>query len=190
MAFHPHNPISPQIIAKATPTVAAVLCLTVSAIGYVFLVAPEMEKYRPGGPLDVEAKRQVVQNRKQYLSDLKKLNQLYEEYGSGEQNVVSSIIPNDKDVSSLFATYELLAKQMKIGLESIDIVSQDGKVKNIPGAREIVISLKFSGVNYTKFKEVLSVLETYGRFTDVLSFDIQPESQFANINIRTYYFLK
>lgn len=181
------NPVTASLVAKIAPFVAAFLFLATSIAGYTLIVQPELQKYLPGGPLDEAAKRQIVDNRKSYLTGLKGLDTLYTQYGSGDASVIPSILPSAPDLPSIFTSYEQLAKQMGIGLESVDIVSQDTKIKSIPGARQVVISLKFDGVDYTKFKKLLTLLESNSRFTDVMSFDIQPDSQFANFTVQTYY---
>ncbi len=182
--------MSSKLIASSTPIVSGLMFAVIAALCFVYFIQPEIKQYEPGGPLDVEAKRTIVANRKQYLLDLKKLNELYTTYGVGEQSIVSTMLPSGKDIPGIFAGYELLAKRMKIGLESIDIVNQDGKAKGIAGAKEIVVSLRLSNVDYAKFKEFLNVLETSSKFIDVVSFDIQPESRFSNVTLKTYYFSK
>ena len=182
--------LNQQLITKATPLACGLVFVVIVAIFFVYLIQPEIRQYEPGGPLDVEAKRKIVEDRKQYLDDLRKLNTLYTTYGVGEQSAVSTIVPDAKDIPGVFSGYELLAKRMKIGLESIDIINQDGKAKGIPGAKEIIVSLRLSNVDYAKFKDFLGVLETSSRFIDVVSFDIQPESRFSTVTLKTYYFSK
>lgn len=174
-------------VQKLAPFGAGVIFLVVSIAGYFLVIQPEISKFLTGGPLDVEVKKQIVENRKAYLSDMRALDALYEQYGKGDTSKISTILPSSKDLPSLFSSYERLAKNMGIGLQSIDIVTQDGKVKNVPGVKEVLISLKFANIDYVKFKKLLAVLEANARFTDVVSFDIQPDSQFATLNIKTYY---
>lgn len=185
---HSRKPLlSASALAHSTPILCALAFAAIAIAGFFAVIRPEIEQYQPGGPLDVQAKRQIVENRKQYLSDLKKLNQLYTAYGAGDASALSVILPGAKDLPALFAGYESLARRMKFGLQSIDIISADGKVKGSPAAKEIIVALKLDSVDYAKFKELLHILENSSRLTDIISFDIQPDSKFANITLKTYY---
>lgn len=172
---------------RLVPLLAAILFAGVFGALFMLVIAPEIQKYRPGGQFDVEEKKKIVENRRLYLEDLKKLQALYEQYGEGEQSKLNMVLPSGPDIATIFSSYERFAKKMGVSLQSIDIVSQDGKVKNNPGAKEVLISLSFTNVDYAKLKILLKALETHARFTDVVSFDSSPDSQAAGINIRTYY---
>lgn len=166
---------------------AVLVCFGIFGGLFVTVIQPEIQKYRPGGKFDVEEKKKIVEDRRVYLEDLKKLNALYQQYGEGTESKLARMLPVSPDVANIFTSYERFAKKMGVSLQSIDIVGQDGKVKNVPGAREVLISLSFSNVDYAKFKQLLKALEANSRFTDVVSFDIAPDSQAASVNVRTYY---
>lgn len=177
-----------KILEIATPLAMIALFFVVILAAYTMVLDREIRKYMPGGSFHTDTEREIVQSRTAYAQDLEMLYQLYTTYGSGTANAVEQIIPTDKEIPSLFAAYERVAKKLKVGLETLDIVNVDAISKTAQGAREMTISLKFSNVDYERFKQLLEIFETLMRFTDVISFDLQPETRFANLMIKIYYY--
>ncbi len=176
-----------ESIGRLVPILAPLVFVVIALPLFLLLVMPQFSDYLPGGSRDLEATRQIIQSRRQYLEDLRQLKVLHEKYGDGNAALMNRILPGDKSIPDVFAYYERLAKRMRVGLQSIDIVSQDAPAKGLSGVKEMNISLKFSGVDYKKLKELLKMFEDSSRITEVLSFDIQPEGRSAAMMIKTYY---
>ncbi len=166
---------------------AAVLFIGVAGSLYFFVVQPELARYLPGGSRDLQAKKEIIASRQTYLDDLRKLQASYQSYGSGTDNSIDKMLPSGKDIPDIFTNYEQFAKKMGVGVQLIDIVSQDASVKGLSGVKEIDVSLRFNNVDYQKFKELLKALESSGRLTDIISFDIQPDSRSASMLVKNYY---
>lgn len=174
-------------LGKLLPIIAVLVFVAVGLPLFFLLIQPEVSVYLPGGSRDLDATRQIIQSRREYLSDLRKLVALYDVYGKGDAALIKRVLPSEKNIPEVFAFYERLAKRMGIGLQSIDIVSQDASAKGLSGVKEMSISLRFTAVDYQKFKELLKLFESSSRVTEILSFDIQPESRNATLLIKTYY---
>lgn len=176
------------VIEKLMPLVVVLIFLAVLAPTYFFLLQPELNKYLPGGDQNIETARELLAKRKIYASQLKPLQELYEQYGNGSQsNVIETILPPELDIPTIYATFERIGNDLDIGVQSIDIGSVEGASSSVAGVKSVTISMKMSGVGYEKMKEILRYLETSMRLTDVNVIDFDPRSKFLSLTMRVYY---
>ena len=176
------------VLEKLMPLVVIAIAATILAPTYIFLLQPELKKYLSGGEQNVQTAQEFLDKRKSYADQLKPLQELYEQYGSGSQaNVIETIMPSDLDVATIYATFERVGRDLDIGLQSIDIGNVDGASSSVQGVKSVIISMKISGVGYEKMKDILRYLETTMRLTDVNVIDFDPRSKFLSLTMRVYY---
>ena len=176
------------VLEKLMPLVVIAIAATILAPTYIFLLQPELKKYLSGGEQNVQTAQEFLDKRKSYADQLKPLQELYEQYGSGSQaNVIETIMPSDLDVATIYATFERIGRDLDIGVQSIDIGNVDGASSSVQGVKSVIISMKISGVGYEKMKDILRYLETTMRLTDVNVIDFDPRSKFLSLTMRVYY---
>ena len=176
------------VLEKLMPLVVIAIAATILAPTYIFLLQPELKKYLSGGEQNVQTAQEFLDKRKSYADQLKPLQELYEQYGSGSQaNVIETIMPSDLDIATIYATFERIGRDLDIGVQSIDIGNVDGASSSVQGVKSVIISMKISGVGYEKMKDILRYLETTMRLTDVNVIDFDPRSKFLSLTMRVYY---
>ncbi len=184
----PDNTKRAQLLQKTLPLDILLIFVAVWGSFYYFFFQHEIQKFLPGGTYHTQTEQQQLRDRQSYLEDLKKLKTLQETYGADNKGALSQIIPATKDVPLIFSMYERVAHEHNLGLQLIDIVSQDASRKDAPGVREMVVALKLTNVDYKRLKELIRDIEKSARLTDVLSFDFDPEAQTLSLNVKLYYF--
>ncbi len=176
------------VLEKLMPLVVIAIAAAILAPTYIFLLQPELKKYLSGGEQNVQTAQEFLDKRKSYADQLKPLQELYEQYGSGSQaNVIETIMPSDLDIATIYATFERIGRDLDIGVQSIDIGNVDGASSSVQGVKSVIISMKISGVGYEKMKDILRYLETTMRLTDVNVIDFDPRSKFLSLTMRVYY---
>lgn len=176
------------VLDKVLPVIVIMIVAAVLAPTYFFLLQPELKKYLPGGEQNIRTAQELLEKRKGYVDQLKPLQELFEQYGSGSQsNIIGTILPSDLDIPTIYATFERIGRDLQIGVQSIDIGSVESASSSVQGVKSVIISMKISGVRYEKMKEILQYLETTMRLTDVTTIDFDPRSKFLSLTMRVYY---
>lgn len=176
------------VLDKLMPLIVVVIFAAVLAPTYFFLIQPELSKYLPGGDHNIATAQDLLDKRKAYESQLKPLQELYEQYGNGSQsNVIDTILPSDLDIPTIYATFERIGRDLNVSVQSIDIGNIESASSSVQGVKSVIISMKMSGVVYSKMKEILHYLESSMRLTDVNVVDFDPRSKFLSLTMRVYY---
>ncbi len=181
------NPAA-TVIGKVMPVIVIVIFAAVLAPTYFFLLQPELNKYVSGGTQNIDTARELLEKRKNYAAQLRPLEDLYDEYGTGSQsNTIETILPTSLDIPTIYAIFERFGRDMNIGVQSIDIGSLESASSAVQGVKSVIISMKMSGVGYEKMKEILKYLEVSMRLTDVTTIDFDPRAKFLSLTMRVYY---
>ncbi|MDP2629976.1 MAG: hypothetical protein Q8P56_01060 [Candidatus Uhrbacteria bacterium] len=178
-----------RIFEALTPfLIVTIFALVVVSIFY-YIIQPALQNYLPGGPLNIGTVQELLKSRKLYKDDLNGLFSFYTSSKTAPQDPLAMIFPSDKDVPTLYALFEKLAKDSDIGLQVIDISENGTDAKNTKGQiRKVPISLRFVNVDYAGLKRVISVLESNIRLTAIDNFSYDPINKTVSFSIATYYF--
>ncbi len=178
-----------SIFDKAEPVLILLIVCGVLWYMYTSFIQPELLKYLPGGEFNSETEKAKLVEQQNYLKELKDFYTLYQQKTSGT-DVLAGTVPQHADYPIFFAGFEKIAADLSLGLEVISISAPKGideKKKTKGELKELMVSLKFTKVDYKKLKTLLNIFETNKRILDVQSVDADPASGFASFLIRTYY---
>lgn len=177
------------ILDKVEPVLILAIVAGVLWYMYVSFMQPELQKYLPDGVFNSDAEKAKLAEQQSYLRDLKEFYALYQKRTSGA-DVLTDTVPQYAEYQVLFAGFEKIAADLDLGLEVVSMAAPKGieKKKQEKGEfKELVISAKFTGVDYKKLKTLLDIFETSKRILDVQSVDADPAGEFASFVIKTYY---
>jgi len=174
--------LSPQ----TAPFLAGATFLLIAGAMIWFIAVPQIYRFMDGGDLNASAQQSTLEQKTKYLQNLQKLKAISEQIEAQGATGVNNILPSDKDIPTLFATYEAIAHTQGVELGSVDIVTPADASKQ-SGLNQLQVSLRMSGVRYATFKTFLKSLESLQRVADVKSFGYDAKSGFLNIGLTTYY---
>lgn len=188
MPFDPKK-TGATIFDTVSPFLIVIIFAAVFGTAYTYLVQPELQKYLPGGPLNYHTVNDLLTSRQQYRDNLEGLFTFYKKATANAQDPLTMVLPSDKDIPTLYALFEKIAKDSSAGLQVIDISSKDGSAKNTDGKiKQVEISLRFVNVDYAGLKRLLAALETNIRLTTIKDIAFDPANSIANFTVTTYYF--
>ncbi len=182
--------VSPLVILldRIAPFLIVLIFGLIFGFFFIRVIQPEYQKYLPGGPLHADTEKVRLLDRTRYRDDLKKLFDLYKENTSGELDGLSLLVPDTQDVPTLLAGAEKLIRTQGASLQSIEFVGVDSDAKpNKPGIFQFEISLQLAQVDYPRFKNILSALESQIRLTDITAVDYDPSAKTASITAKVYW---
>ena len=177
------------ILDKIEPLL--VLAIIVGVLWYMAIsfIWPEFRKYMAGGEFHVQTEKAKLIEQKAYFKELKDFYTLYQQRTSGT-DVLAGTVPLHADYPSFFAGFEKVAADLGLGLEVVSISPPKGiepKKKEKGELKELLVSAKFTKVDYKKLKTLLNIFETNKRILDVQSVDADPAGGSASFVIKTYY---
>jgi Tfp pilus assembly protein PilO len=175
-------------------------------VSVYFMLLPKYRQISDEGYLDYEQKKQMLQVKKDELSELKKLKEELAQITSIEKERLSKILPTEKELPDIFLQMESLAmesglKVSRVAIKDVNnkqsVVSKDesGKkntAKQLSGIQTITISLSVEGdTTYESLKVLLDNIEDNMRIIDLDSLSFVPslekdEGAFS-LNLNTYY---
>ncbi len=171
-----------------TPAVVIIiLCL-----GGLFILMPKYDEVRVSGVLNLENKREELQNKLQYFDQLKELQSNFSKLSSRDIQNLNLSLPDDSDNAGIFVQLENIAEVSGFDLLSVDISpSQDVRAVSQKLADDVAklnISMTVSGGNYNNLKNLLEELELNFRLFDINSINFSSGSNLYTLNLSTYYF--
>ena len=177
------------ILDKIEPLL--VLAIIVGVLWYMAIsfIWPEFRKYMAGGEFHVQTEKAKLTEQQAYFKELKNFYTLYQQRTSGA-DVLAGTVPLHADYPSFFAGFEKVAADLGLGLEVVSITPPKGiepKKKEKGELKELLVSAKFTKVDYKKLKTLLNIFETNKRILDVQSVDADPAGGSASFVIKTYY---
>ncbi len=177
------------VLDKVMPLIVVLIFIAILTPTYLFLIQPELTKYLPGGIHNIQTAQELLNKRKVYVSQLKPLEELYERYGSPAQSgsIIDIILPSELDIPTIYATFERIGRDLGVSVQSIDIGNMESASSSVQGVKSAIISMKMSGVQYEKMKDILKTFESSMRLTDVNVIDFDPRSKFLSLTMRVYY---
>jgi len=184
MPLQPKNKAGANILNALTPLLIVIVFGGVLTPSYLYLIQPRLQLYLAGGERNIETERAKLDDREQYLADLKSFHAFYQERGEGS-DALSMLLPIEPNSESLFGFFDEIAPN-GVKLEAIDIGAQKPK-KGKQAIEDITISLSYAGVQYNTLKSLLGALETSKRLIDVDSFSFDPVGRLATLTVKLYY---
>ncbi len=156
---------------------------------FYFVIQPELQKYLPGGPVNVETVKTLLGSRQTYRDDLKNLADFYKATIANKQDPLMMVLPSKEDIPTLYATFEKIAQDASVSLQSIEIIKQGEDAKNTKGQiRTVSIAVRFGGLDYEGLKRLIDILELNMRLTHITSVQFDPQNHSASFSVETYYF--
>ncbi len=188
MPFEPKK-TGATIFDAVSPFLIVIIFAIVFGGAYTYFIQPELQKYLPGGPLNYQTVKDVLTSRTQYRDNLNALFTFYKGTTANAQDPLAMVLPSDKDIPTLYALFEKIAKDVGVGLQVIDISQKDENAKNTDGKiKEVAISLRFVNVDYAALQRLLTALEGNIRLTTINDISFDPANSIANFSVTTYYF--
>ncbi len=175
------------ILDKLTPIIIVLVFGGVVVPAFLYLIQPRIQIYLSGGSNNVKAQTDILQGREEYANDLRVFAALYKEKGAAADTDIRTLVPEGGENDFLFAFFETLGSRVNASLQVIDIEKILASKKAKPDIANITVAVKYAGVDYAGLKELLRLLETSKRLTDVLSFSFDPVGKFASMTVRMYY---
>lgn len=178
-----------SILDKAEPLLILLIFCGVVWYMATSYILPERKKYMAGGEFHVGTEKAKLTEQQAYLKELQDFYTLYKEKTSGK-DVLTGTVPQHAEYSAFFGGFEKIAADLSLGLEVVSITPPKGideKKKTNGKLKELMISAKFTKVDYKKLKTLLNIFETNKRIFDVQSINADPASGAASFIIKTYY---
>lgn len=144
----------------------------VVAIGLIFAIGRPLYADLKKTAEELRAQEDVLAKKEEKLSTLKSLQDKEEELKKENQKLLAAI-PEDKDVSRLFAQFEKIARESGVKIESVQESSHnnEGEEINSEYLQEINYNISATAPNYSALKKMLSNLEGALRLLSVSAFD-------------------
>jgi len=180
---------SVRILEAITPFLIVTIFAAIFGSFFYYIIQPELQKYLPGGPLNIASVQDLLQSRKAYRDDLNGLFTFYKSLTDKAQDPLMMVLPSNSDVPTLYALFEKIAVDVNVGLQVIDISDQGSDAKNTSGIiKSVPISLRFINVDYSTLKRLIDALESNIRLTTIDNFSYDPINHIASFSVKTYYF--
>ncbi len=140
----------------------------------------------------IKNQQEVLRQRQKELSELKSIKVSYEDLEDSSKRILE-ILPDQKDLPSIFVQLEALAHSHNLFLGTIDIAGDtafEDEEQNLNSSKlhKLNINLSLTGGDYFTLKEFLLDVEKNLRLLDIKSIVFTPESNTYNLIINTYYF--
>lgn len=156
---------------------------------FYYIIQPELLKYLPGGKVNENEVKLLLDARTTYRNDLKNFADFVKTADENKQDPVALILPSSVDVPTLYALFEKLSADVGVGLQLIDIGSASGDEQETSGQiAKVPITLRFVNVDYPTLKRLLTALEQNIRLTSIESLSYDPLGRSVSMEIFTYYF--
>jgi hypothetical protein len=181
--------LSVRILDALTPFLIVIIFAAVFGSFFYYIIQPESQKYLPGGPSNEFSVKELLKSRKTYRDDLNGLFTFYTSSKTQEQDPLTMILPSDKDVPTLYALFEKMAKDIDVGLQVIDISDARETTKSARSmVKRVPVALRFVNVDYGGLKRIIAALEHNGRLTAIENYSYDPGNNVASFSVVTYYF--
>ncbi|MBT5337932.1 type 4a pilus biogenesis protein PilO [Candidatus Falkowbacteria bacterium] len=140
----------------------------------------------------IEKKQQTLDIKEQELNQLKSIKVSYEDLEDSSKKILQ-VLPDERDLPSVFVQLEALAYKHNLFLSTVDIAAEQStgeekRKKDKVELHKLVINLSLSGGDYFTLKNFLNDVENNLRLLDIRSIVYSPEGNTYNISMNTYYF--
>ncbi len=176
------------------------IVIIIVAASYYFIFEPKYQQVGVGGSYNTRTLTIEISKRQDYLRQLEKLVQNYQQINQAQIARLEHILPEQKDVAGLFVQFETLAKKNNFVLagititEAADEASQGKSKTNPPLIKKLNVSLNLVGVeisnSYNEVKNFLDDVEKNLRLFDVNAVYFDADSTNYSVELFTYYFDK
>lgn len=181
-----------------------VLAVIIILPGYLFLLRPEMSGYNRDKAV-IAGKRSGLEQSVHQLLNYKEVSADYDRISPAEADKVNEILPVGVDKPSLYVNIESIVSDAGLTLENVNITESKSpvqlkaktKAKDLPdkstpdqikGELKIAtINFSASGVNYSRLKNLLAIIEKNLRLLDVQSLDYNPADGVVTMSLASYY---
>ncbi|MDD5043121.1 MAG: hypothetical protein PHD51_00420 [Patescibacteria group bacterium] len=174
-----------QYFKIITPLVAILILV----LGLFFILKPKYNEVKISGALNLEAKQEELAAKKLYLEQLISLRENYGSISEDDIAKIRGILPLEEDIPGLMAQFEKIVQGSGFNLSSLNISPAKNLFKNKgdEDVKKLLVVATIAGGDYSKFKDMLSVVESNLRLFDVRSINFTSGSDLYTLNISTYY---
>lgn len=175
--------------------------LIVFVLAWFLILQREYIALRQSGIIGYEATIERLQDRQDYLSGLRQMEESYEELNQEQLRQLEYLLPTGFDVSSTIARMEDFARQSGLSLLSVDVVSgrevqtganettaQNDVTFSNKNIREASISMNLAtDGSYEQLKRFLDTLDSFVPVLNLKSISYTPATASYAIQVQTYY---
>ncbi len=140
-----------------------IICFFLTLILGVGFLWPKFQDLREVQK-NIKEKGEQLQSNEEYFSNLEEIKINLEEY-QGELSKISSALPDDPSLPSLFDFLQKASSQSGLVLKGISPFTISS-LEEFPAFKEIQFGLEIAG-SYSSFKNFLSILEESARMIEV-----------------------
>ena len=179
--------------------------ILISAVSYFAVVQRQLAQVGPGELFDIDDINRRVEEKENYLADLKKIKDNIESIDQEDLEILSGIIPTGKDIPELLSQLEAISRQSGVDLISVRFSeveensqttvrqrlkgqeAQAATKKMSVNVQSLGVRLEFSAYTYPRFKNFMEALQTHIRLFDLKTFSYDTERDVHNLTLDTYY---
>lgn len=179
------------------------IAIVMSVIAFFFFISPLFKKVGPGREFDVATAQATLDIQKKTYTDLQKLGASYDKISDKQIDLLSRILPEQKDIPEIISQLEAIARQSGVQIVSMNIAelkeqeaqsarqrlqSQTGqKTASTTEIQKLNLQLDVAAHNYESMKRFIESLQSHVRVMDVQRFAYSPDNQSHTVNVITYY---
>ena len=163
-------------------------------ISFFLLLFPQYQKIKNEGLLEHQEAILALEDRQQYLENVKQMKVKYEVLNYRAWQSLDIILPQKDDIYLLFAQMESFAKENNLILSSININDSSATAQPVADTtapkeiQEVSVVVNVSGIeSYEDFKTFLDRLERNIRILDIDSISYSPDATAYTLTMTTYY---
>lgn len=173
-------------------------CLMLLVLGYLFLIAPRIERARAVEVLALQKEKAKQSSFEAKLKYLVSLQSKRAQFSPADINLALAALPTDPGVPEFLASLESLARSSGATIEGISLAvlepakgspaaSTKDKDKLPSGVRVLEGNISLAGTSYGQVKTLLANIETSLRLMDVAALLYSPAAKTYTIAVQAYY---
>lgn len=206
----PANNSNRSLFAKAFPWLMILLVLVIAGLAYYFLFAPGVARLNSGGDLDPAIKETDRQTAQNYLAEVKKLQENFQNLQLDQLNAMQFALPNEIDVPGLYVQLNTIANQAGLQLKGVEITAVDDTATlptiapagtalggvtpasvsaKLPlSVKKVNIAVRLGLTDYASWKQFLQEVESNLRPLDVIAYTFDPKTNEQRLTLNAYYY--
>ncbi|MFA5995115.1 MAG: hypothetical protein WCW27_03560 [Patescibacteria group bacterium] len=189
-----------QIVDKYFAYSLAIIFGVLILFGGYFIIYPQYVKFQNSGKQTYQQSVTVLEQRQQYLADLKTMEQYYQQLDKRLLVVVNQVLPA-ATTEQLFAEIEAVFSKTNFTVQSINIANTaptspttspaSGATNNtgVPKGftrTQVTVNIVGNNTNYEDFKKLLQQLENNARILELSSLSYSPGADSFTLLLQVY----
>ncbi len=204
----PTNTVN-SFLDKYYTYIAILIVIGIITLGVLVVLWPQYKVLQQSGVLEYQTAVDTLEDRQQYLNDLKTMEANYEVLDKRLLTQFQKILPDYSDASVMFAEFESMLNEAGLEVLSIniaEIASEENRSEEdlaLTGVRQesetlgtgttadvseyqVTVNAVAKTNSYQSFKTILYRVENYNHLLDLNSIAFSAESQNMTLIFRTY----